>query len=1059
MKKIMFLALLFASAISYADNVSTTPQKRNVLVEDFTGIHCSNCPDAHDRIEKMRLAFPKNVTSVAIHYGSYANPSADQPDFRTEAGGVLHDYFNIGKYGYPAGQLNRMTFDDATVINRGKWTTYSREIVVRDADVNIWAQADYNATTRNVSVDVELYYIKGVPENGTALCVALLQNAIIGPQSGSAESLEYEHNHMLRDMLTPVWGDTIATSTEGTLVKKHYDYTLPEAINEVDTDPFNMDILAYVISTDDSTNREVYNSTEVHFNCPEATAPRDVRMQAAKITPSRNYGYNFMECYITNRGSETITSLNFDFTLNEEKQTVNEVAVNIPKHETALVVVPVDMSKQESSDNSYTMKLTGVNGENYDGSSIYGTFEGLVYVKGKVTAKIQTDNYAADNFFSLYDKNGTLIKTFEQGKDGQVDTLQVEFEVTEADDMLCFEVSDVWGDGMLSPRAEINWYDAEGKQIVTNKNIQGFGYRVFFKYGDGSDDPTPGPTPDPDPIDDDDDEDFTVPDFSGSEWGIQDGYALQTMPAGTNQYCNEYALGADGTIWMYTYEPTGTTMASLDTCQYYLRLQAIDRNGKKLFPDPGFMISQYPNASWTKVGAHLCANADSTITVAVTDWRTAKGSQMESYHAYRFNSKGESVWPREGIQLADDYDEGFDCKMSILARPDGSNVFAWNSAKYTGGDFIERCHIAADGTVLTKNADVRLGTRTTDLYDFPNLVLADEDGSYYMVYTRTSSYVTYIQKYNADGTKAWSDTYGKKLYSGGWGELPTLQTRLNAVSDGNKGVIIGFNADPDGVGDPKPYLTWVKADGSMGYVNENGKPYIRIAYCDDMNLMQYMPKVIPAPDGNGFIAAIGHYNSSKGLSIQKVDSLGHIKWGDHGYFLTSVDRHEVGYYSIQPGYGKQFLVAWLRSNPDKFSSDVYTEYAVMRDGDEPKFANGTTDVQTLFPFQAYRSGLVTMVHPTENYWVFQWQQRYQPVYSGDRESFDAEYEKKEHYCMAVVTFDGKPVDALTGIDEVTVDGDCLTRHDNQLYNLHGQRVTNNYEGIVILNGKKVLMKK
>ena len=1050
---------------AHADNVATTPQKRRVLVEDFTGIHCSNCPDAHERIEKMRRAFPELVTSVAIHYGSYANPSTDQPDYRTTESGELHDHFGIARYGYPAGQLNRMTFDEENVINRGLWTRYSREIILQDADVNIWANATYDKETRLVSVDVELCYVNEVDPNGSALCVSLLQGKIIGPQSGSVDALEYEHNHMLRAMITPVWGDTIASSNEGEIVKRHYEYTLPEEINGVATDPFNTDLLVYVNSTDDATNREVLNSLEVHLQCPGIEDPRDVRMEAYKLTPIRNYGYNFLECYVTNYGSETVSSLDFSFTLNEEEaQQVTGVAVDIAPFATAYVKVPVDFSAQAKSDNAYTMQLTGVNGEAYDGAKIRGSFEGYVYAKGKVIAQVKTDNYARDNFFRLRDVDGNVIQEFPQFEDGKVDTYEIEFEVTQEQGIVCFEVEDVWGDGMLSPRAEINWYDTDGNLLVSNKNIKDFGYIVFFKYGTGADDPTPGPGGDDDDDDDDDDDegDIPVPDFSGSQWGFNDGYAYQSMPAGTNQYANEYVMGVDGTIWMYTYEPSTTTIQGLDTCRYAMRLQGIDKMGNKLFPDPGLEVCKYPNASWTKIGKHLVANADSTVTLVVTDWRTAQGGEMESYHAYRFNNKGESVWPREGIDMADDYTTAFECQMSLLARPDGSNVFAWKSARYDGGEYVERCHIAKDGTKLTTNADVRLGARSTDIYEYPHLVLADEDGSYYLCYTRTSTQVIYVQKYNADGTKAWSETYGKKLFSGGWGEMVALQNRFGAASDGKGGIVIGFNADPGGVGDPKPYLTWIKADGTYGYVNEEGKPYIRIAYCDELNLMQYKPEVIPAPDGNGFIAAIGHYNSSKALSVQKVDSLGHLCWnGDLGYFLTNVDRHEVGYYSIQPGYGKQFMVAWEIVQDQKYSSDVLNRYTIMRDngGDSPIFVDQEEEIHTLFPFQAKRSNLVTMVNPTDNYWAFQWVQSYRPVYDGDRETFDAEYEDKDHYCLALVTFDGKAVDATDGVESLESSVESgETNVSATLYNLAGQKVDARYRGIVIKNGHKMLVK-
>ena len=992
-KLIIFIAALAMNIIANADNVATTPQTRHVLMEDYTGFHCAPCAQAHKTVESMLKAFPEYVHPMFVHYGFKATPSDDEPDYRTEEGREMHDYFGVS--GYPCGQLNRIVFNYGNAPsfqqNAGYWTHCAHEIVQQTADVNIWANATYDKETRKISIDVELCYVNEVADGGSALCVALLQNKIIGPQAGTDDVLNYEHNHMFRKSITPVWGDTIATSTQGTIVKRHYDYDLPEAINEIPTDPFNTDFIIYVISTDDATNREVLNAQGMHLNCPGITADRDVRMTEGKITTHRNYAYNYLECHVANKGSETLTSLNFTYTLNGESHEVNNVAVDIPALSGKYIKVPVDFSAQESSDNSYSLTLTGVNGDAYSGATIRGTFEGMIYLKGKVYFEFKADNLAADNTFLVNDVNGNLLQQFGPYVDCDSAVIYTDsFEVKKDVGTYAFEIQDAWGNGVLYPRGYINFFDADGKQLLSNKNIAGYGYHVFFKYGDGSEDPDQPDDPDPvDPVDPEK-PDIPTPDFSQSQWGLDETYGLETMPAGTKNYTNEYCLGVDGTTWMYTYVPSTENIDSLDDATYSLRLQAIDKMGNKLFPDPGFEVSCYPNASWTKVGYHLVANVDSTVTLAVTDYR--RGAKCEGYTAYRFRPDGSSVWPREGISLNVDYTETWECQMSLLSRADGSNVFAWQRVTPEGGHYIERCHISKDGVMTTTPSETRMGTRSTDYYSYPQLVSAGDDGSYYLTYARTSSYVLYTQKYNADGTKVWSDTFGKKMYSGGWGDLPTLLTRFNCISDGKGGVAIAFNADPSGVGDPKPFISWIKADGTIGYVDENGKPWLRLAYCDEMNLMQYMPRIIPSPDGNGFIAAIGHYNSSKGLSIQKVDSTGVLLWSDYGYFLTSVYMHEIGHYSIQPGYGKQFMVAWQQGAVNATNNDVANHYTIMN-SENCTFVLEDS-IRTLIPVTNYRSGLTTMTNKQENYWMFHWEQA-------------AGVAQTTHYCLAPVGFDGE----------------------------------------------------
>ena len=82
----LFLAsmLLICNAGVAQYQVSTEVQPKNALLEEFTGINCGNCPDAHKIVANLLLAQEHTVYAIAIHSGYYASPFSDQPDFRTE---------------------------------------------------------------------------------------------------------------------------------------------------------------------------------------------------------------------------------------------------------------------------------------------------------------------------------------------------------------------------------------------------------------------------------------------------------------------------------------------------------------------------------------------------------------------------------------------------------------------------------------------------------------------------------------------------------------------------------------------------------------------------------------------------------------------------------------------------------------------------------------------------------------------------------------------------------------------------------------------------------------
>jgi len=62
---------------------------RIVLLEEFTGKGCTNCPKGSREIENLLAIYDSNLVVVSIHAGFFANPDffdLGQYDLRTEEG-------------------------------------------------------------------------------------------------------------------------------------------------------------------------------------------------------------------------------------------------------------------------------------------------------------------------------------------------------------------------------------------------------------------------------------------------------------------------------------------------------------------------------------------------------------------------------------------------------------------------------------------------------------------------------------------------------------------------------------------------------------------------------------------------------------------------------------------------------------------------------------------------------------------------------------------------------------------------------------------------------------
>jgi hypothetical protein len=257
------VALFSATTLFAQLPVNQSPENKNVVLEEFTGIHCVYCPDGHLRAQTIKNSNPDDVVLINIHVGSYASPSAGEPDFRTPFGSAIAG--QSGLSGYPSGTVNRHVFEgSSTALNRGKWSTYSNIMFGIDSYANIALQSSLDITTRELTVDVEVYYTG----NGSAtnkINVALLQNGIEGPQTGMSGNPsqvlangKYQHNHMLRHMLTGQWGDVVTTTSQGTLIQRQYTYTIPAALYGVNYVLEDLEVVAFLAEG----NQEVITGAE-----------------------------------------------------------------------------------------------------------------------------------------------------------------------------------------------------------------------------------------------------------------------------------------------------------------------------------------------------------------------------------------------------------------------------------------------------------------------------------------------------------------------------------------------------------------------------------------------------------------------------------------------------------------------------------------------------------------------------------------------------------------------------------------------------------------------------
>ena len=178
------------------------PARRTVLIEDFTGQKCVNCPKATDVIESLLDAYGDTaVVAVGIHGGplGFAG-NAKQTGLATELG---NEYYNHWKLEYqPVGLVNRHA-----PVNYAEWAALVKEELAKPAPLRLDGTAILSDGIITIQISAE-------GTDGTVqgkLQVWLLEDSIKALQlmpDGKANQ-EYVHNHVLRTAVNGMWGEDI----------------------------------------------------------------------------------------------------------------------------------------------------------------------------------------------------------------------------------------------------------------------------------------------------------------------------------------------------------------------------------------------------------------------------------------------------------------------------------------------------------------------------------------------------------------------------------------------------------------------------------------------------------------------------------------------------------------------------------------------------------------------------------------------------------------------------------------------------------------------------------
>lgn len=144
------------TVVTIVKNNSATADSRKVLLEDYSGHRCGNCPPAAAKAEELAGKYNRLVVMVNHVTVDFAAPKklAYREDFRNPASTEWNDFFYISGMGLPRGMVNRTKKDTTYGIAHANWESKVISELARPQSVKLDVTTRYDYIQKLLNIKV-----------------------------------------------------------------------------------------------------------------------------------------------------------------------------------------------------------------------------------------------------------------------------------------------------------------------------------------------------------------------------------------------------------------------------------------------------------------------------------------------------------------------------------------------------------------------------------------------------------------------------------------------------------------------------------------------------------------------------------------------------------------------------------------------------------------------------------------------------------------------------------------------------------------------------------------
>lgn len=226
------------------DDTGETTIYKNILIEDFTGQRCVNCPKGSQAIEQLQESdFGSRIVAVGIHSGPFGKNASGTKllSLATQTGCDYFDYWKVEAQ--PGALINRQK---PVLYNVLDWTTEVGKQLSAKANLAITAEAKVNGSNIDITVSE-----KAIENIAGKLQVWVIEDNIVdiqtmpdapdeNPDWTGGNKRDYVHNHVFRTSVNAPMGDDFSINKDEEK-QQTFVQTIDAAWN-----PANLSIVVFV---------------------------------------------------------------------------------------------------------------------------------------------------------------------------------------------------------------------------------------------------------------------------------------------------------------------------------------------------------------------------------------------------------------------------------------------------------------------------------------------------------------------------------------------------------------------------------------------------------------------------------------------------------------------------------------------------------------------------------------------------------------------------------------------------------------------------------------------